>query len=335
MGLAASQSRFLSLSNRQHTIETRALMLMSNKRRLAVETDAVYKDYILALDSTKIKSIQYNTETGKTSWVDGSIYNLMRYQAAASTTGTAFFVQDKSSGRIYVDRDIANAFNNTLKEFIISESQKEGYNITDLNIDDNGDISDIKVNNGTSIEPNTPDHYRIMQAIASYMKTFNNTNEFIKKMNEITQDITFSNGVVQQEASNMYRASYYIEMFNAIKAGGGCIVTSDETCKKPEWVSNMIKNGEVILTMWDNEAEMLSKTSSVLNSDLREVTDDSAVEVAAQDYETALNVIHDKDAEYDKKLAKLESEREAIVTELEGLKEVMKNNVEVHFKVFS
>ena len=117
-------------------------------------------------------------------------------------------------------------------------------------------------------------------------------------------------------------------------AKNGYIECDDERSNNSTWVSNMVKNAQVILTMWDVETEMLSKTSTALNTKIREVTNNSRVDKASQVYEAKLDEINDKDKKYDTMLKKLESERTAIQTEIDSLENVIKNNIDRTFKIF-
>lgn len=110
MGLASSQARLLSLTSRQHTIEANAQRLLSDKMRLSNNSDASYQKYMNALEETALKTRQ-TSYLGETSWIDGSIYNLMRYNAPENTTGSIFFVQDLENGQLYIPQDILNRYN--------------------------------------------------------------------------------------------------------------------------------------------------------------------------------------------------------------------------------
>lgn len=125
MGLAASQARLLSLTSRQHTIEANAQRLMSEKMRLSNSSDAAYQKYMNALDETALKTRQTN-DVGETSWIDGSINNLMRYNASDDTTGSVFYVQDMESGKLYVPKEISDNYNN-----LTAATVPTGYDYTD------------------------------------------------------------------------------------------------------------------------------------------------------------------------------------------------------------
>ena len=136
------------------------------------------------------------------------------------------------------------------------------------------------------------------------------------------------------KASDEVKAAYYEEIYNAITAAGGWIEADEARAKNGTWVSNMVKNAQVIITDWDESKEILTNTTTALVTNLKEVTDQNYIEKVSQEYEDTLNTINAKDARFDKRLAQLESERSAIMTEVDGLKSVMKNNIEKTFKVF-
>ena len=131
------------------------------------------------------------------------------------------------------------------------------------------------------------------------------------------------------------RASYYEEIYKVLKSADGNLIECDEDrCQNPTWVSNMVKNGLVVLSTWDYDNEYLSKTAAVLNYEIKEVSNEDEIEKIASEYEETLAEINIKEKRFDKRLAVLESERQAIVTEVEGLKQVMDDNIDATFKVF-
>lgn len=111
MGLASSQARLLSLTSRQHAVEASAQRLLSEKIRLSNNSDAAYQKYMNVLEDTALKTRQTN-DLGETSWIDGNINNLMRYNAAENTGGSVFYVQDLETGKLYVPQEVFNNYNN-------------------------------------------------------------------------------------------------------------------------------------------------------------------------------------------------------------------------------
>ena len=184
--------------------------------------------------------------------------------------------------------------------------------------------------------------FKRVQKESTYVKNFlnnkgltqqdvNNYLEFLNlqtNMNAYTPDIEFV-------PSDKVLGPYYEQVYNAISSAGGWIGASDERAKNDTWVQNMIKNAQVILTTWDDENGMLSKTSASLNTNIKEVTDNSKTEQASQDYEAAMDKINNKDTTYDTVLSTLETERNSIKTEIDALNNVIKNNVDKNFKIMS
>jgi hypothetical protein len=108
MGLAASQVRLLSLTSRQHAIEYEAQRLQAQKLQLANESDAVYNEYLDALDATKI---QYKVVEN-----DGSTnYN------------DATFAKLKDAGFMF---HVGNTFTNDYATVKTALGTDEGVNIT-------------------------------------------------------------------------------------------------------------------------------------------------------------------------------------------------------------
>ena len=163
------------------------------------------------------------------------------------------------------------------------------------------------------------------------------TDDVVKydKFRGIKAEYELYQPVYQYVPNNRIQSAYYENLFNAISAAGGCIGVNEGTAKNDTWVSNMIKNGSVILATWDSEEELLSRTSAALHTDVQEIADDRKVEQAEQEYEASMAVINSKDLNYDTRLELLETERTALVTEIDSIKGVMNDNVKNYFRVFS
>lgn len=186
--------------------------------------------------------------------------------------------------------------------------------------------------------------YKILKRVASlrspvseFLSSNGITKDDIKNYQEYRQAAevykTYE-AVMVWKANDPVKAAYYEEIYNAITAAGGWIEADEARAKNGTWVSNMVKNAQVIITDWDESKEILTNTTTALVTNLKEVTDQNYIEKVSQEYEDTLNTINAKDARFDKRLAQLESERSAIMTEVDGLKSVMKNNIEKTFKVF-
>ncbi|MCR5266651.1 MAG: hypothetical protein K6E29_08700 [Cyanobacteria bacterium RUI128] len=171
-----------------------------------------------------------------------------------------------------------------------------------------------------------------------FLTTNGLTNQDIvnyRKYAEYKSDYEHYTPLITFVPDDKVKAEYYEQVYNAIKAAGGYTKIFDATAQSSSWVTNMVKSAQVILTTWDYETETLSKTADSLHYNLREIADNNAIEVAGQKYEDELTTINAKDARYDTRLEKLDSERSAITTEIESLKQVAKENVESTFKLYT
>ena len=135
---------------------------------------------------------------------------------------------------------------------------------------------------------------------------------------------------------------YYVNLFNLIKNIGGCIAmsTTDTRATSTEWLTNMIANGDVIMHKWDIEGGDDAKGEWMevsLSTDtlLQEVADEKNLKKAEALYEAENTKINNKDAQYDTLLSQTETERNAIKTEMDSLKQVRNDNIEKAFKCFS
>ena len=150
------------------------------------------------------------------------------------------------------------------------------------------------------------------------------------------------------EAERQPEFNYYVRMFNAIQQHGGCISIDDfngpsgDAASNSEWLTNMIRSGQFSIEQFhvDNNGNITLSGASV-NADQNLAytnttqIDKTALAKAEAEYEHALKVIDRKDKKFDLSLAKLETERNALDKQREGLKKVIEDNVERTFGIFS
>jgi len=80
--------------------------------------------------------------------------------------------------------------------------------------------------------------------------------------------------------------------------------------------------------------KVFDDTSVSTSTKVQEVSDEVGLKKAEAQYEADMNRINAKDTKYDNKLSQLETERNAIKTEIESLQTVAKDNVDRTFKIF-
>ncbi len=92
-------------------------------------------------------------------------------------------------------------------------------------------------------------------------------------------------------------------------------------------------NGNAITDEFGNT--LYEETNVATNTDFQEVSDETELKKAEAKYEADMRKINNKDKKFDTDLAALESERNAIKTEIDTLKSVAKDNVDRTYKLFS
>ncbi|MCD8378489.1 MAG: hypothetical protein LUB59_06855, partial [Candidatus Gastranaerophilales bacterium] len=113
------------------------------------------------------------------------------------------------------------------------------------------------------------------------------------------------------------------------------MVITDQYLNSSEWLHNAIQEGFVVIQVYSDTESAFEDTSVAVDTGLLEVQDETKIKKAEAQYEADMNEINKKDTRYDTQLSKCETEREAIVDELDSLRTVIDDNEERTFKLFS
>jgi hypothetical protein len=187
-----------------------------------------------------------------------------------------------------------------------------------------------------------------------------------------TKEETYWDGVSTHEVLDHYEDEIYdyeerwdttdSDISNAIAmyamSKRGVTVITDAQANSNSWLTNMINEGQAVLTTFDpskvdslsgltddeisnmtdeeyNEMMGIENTSVSVSTFLDEVSDKTGVKKAEAEYEADMKKIDRKDSQYDTQIASCETERTAIKDEMDSLKTVKNDNVERTFKLFS
>ena len=301
MGLAASQVRLLQLTSRQHRIEYQAQKIQAQKLQLANESDAAYNTYMAALDAKKIQ-YKYIENDGTISYKDATFNNMFKgYNVGVQNL---YALERVKTGTLILDSNTINV-------------AKDIFNLPTPT------YNDIK---------KMPEYNNLTE------DEYNKDNE---KYNHEYLKYKFSQGITNnsQDAAEL---DYYENLFDKISEYG---IDKLETMNvayadSSEWLTNMLANAEVILLKWEVEGGDDGKgawTESSVSTDLllQEVSDEKELKKAEATYEAETTRINRKDAQYDTLLSQTETERSAIKTEMDSLKQVRNDNIDKTFKLFS
>lgn len=135
-------------------------------------------------------------------------------------------------------------------------------------------------------------------------------------------------------------------LFDLIQSKGGCYnqnntgLTGEATRLAGNennnlWLTNMIKEGMISMYKLNVPDKSYYETNVATDTELQEVANDESVKKAEADYEANMRKINRKETKIDTELSSLEAERTSIKTEQESLKTVIKDNVNLSFKLFS
>ena len=112
------------------------------------------------------------------------------------------------------------------------------------------------------------------------------------------------------------------------------IVIDDNYLSDANWVHNLLEAGLIIIQAFSSIDKKFVDTSRAVDTGLETVQDETELKKAEAEYEASMRKIDAKDKRYDVELASLENERNAINTEMDTLKTVIKDNVDRTFKLF-
>ncbi len=109
--MAASQARLLTLTARLHDVEYEAQAIQNAKLTLADQEDAIYQEYLDALDATCITGIL--VQDGTQSTVAATFQNLCgswENTLAVGSGNLAYGIVNQSTGKLYVTQEVYNGY---------------------------------------------------------------------------------------------------------------------------------------------------------------------------------------------------------------------------------
>ena len=106
MGMAASQAKLLTLTNRLHDVEYKAQHIESQKIALATQKDELYQNYCDALDATKIQ-VAFKYQNGTSKYMDATFASVCNYNENRQKQYT---IRDANTGKVIVNEDVYDAY---------------------------------------------------------------------------------------------------------------------------------------------------------------------------------------------------------------------------------
>lgn len=129
--------------------------------------------------------------------------------------------------------------------------------------------------------------------------------------------------------------TYGTDQHSGAVANDNYIVVSDDLLDKSDWVNTCIKEGWILVQVFDTFENKFIDTSPAVDSRLETVPDTQWIKKAEATYEADMKKINAKETKIDTELQEIEADRTAVKTEQDDLKQIIKDNVDLSFKLFS
>ncbi len=329
MGLAASQARLLTITSRLHDIELKQQNISNQKMRLSNESDEVSTAYSKALNTQRF------TLNNGTSNVKMTIKNLY-------TTGSKYQLKT-TDGKTVLPQNIYDAFNATCKTGQDSmswrnkkyaEGHKESWEQDFVNEFIASVISGDTSTHGLARRYGL-DWPKWCEQNPTYPQDSDSFFDFIinngTNVDFTKSDIEYWKSLCQELQDESGRGSVVtngktIETYNS----SNTICLSSELLNDPNWLYNAIESGEFVLV--DTSGKEVSTSSA---KDIDTEYDKEVAARAEAEYNAATAKINRKEKILDNEARKLDTEYSAMNTEYESIKNIIKNNSDKTFNLFS
>ena len=140
-----------------------------------------------------------------------------------------------------------------------------------------------------------------------------------------TQNLTYDANIV----------NYYKNIFNEMRTKGYTTVDDEAKLKDNDWFVRQLKAGKLQLSYFSTVEKSFVATGLDSDESITQKEDSSAMAIAEQVYQNAMDKIERQDKQFDLQLNKLESEHSALSTEYDSVKNIIKKNVEKSFNIFN
>lgn len=320
--MSASQVRMLSLTARLSDLEFSAQSISNSKIRLADQSEQVAQAYSLALDKEKITVMSADTST----YMDATAYNLTTYNAI-STTDKQRFLKD-SNNRILVNSSVANAYNASQSTTGESYLLRQQYPTAEAYVR-------ATLGYFTKTEANDAGLTYDATAIAYHTNRYTGLEGFLNGLGYTSDPDNTDATLVKDDGAT----SYYSNVLDEIAASGyNCV--EDEKMSDNEWLYKQLTTGNIFLSEWnskggtDGKGAFVDISWSTGDTTLQTKSDTTELAKAEAEYNVAMASIQSKDKRFDLQLATINTEHNAVQTEIDVVKKVIEKNIQRSFKVF-
>lgn len=140
-----------------------------------------------------------------------------------------------------------------------------------------------------------------------------------------------------------YQLTGYTDSEGGVHSGHGFVPVSNSVANDREWIKNELDNGNIMLNIMETaqnnangvKVNIFTETNVSIDTNLSTATDELRVSRVAHDYENKLRAIDQKEKQLDTQLSRIENERNALKTEYDTVKDLVKKNIERNYKTFN
>jgi len=126
--------------------------------------------------------------------------------------------------------------------------------------------------------------------------------------------------------------TYYENLFTRMAQGYTTIDPANQN--SANWLDTQLKNGGAFLEKFDATSQKFVDTDTTSSSEISEQADNSNTAAIEAKYDADMQAIQTKDKRLDLNIKQLDTEHQALQTEMDSVKKVIDKNIESSFKTF-
>jgi ribosomal protein L9 len=163
------------------------------------------------------------------------------------------------------------------------------------------------------------------------------TSDAFKSANgDITSFLT-ALGVSDTDNTNK---TYYTRLFNELTGANGMITESDSNLASSDWLNTQLTNGNLYLEEFKMNSAGTGGTFQGIDwasgdNQIVQVDDDTELAKAKAHYDSNMTKINAKDQQLDLDMKNIDTEHNAVQTEIDSVSKVISKNIERSFKIFN
>ena len=340
MGMAASQARFLGLTARKTNVEYEGQQVNQQRTALSNESAGLFNQMLtLQVPTPPSATDYYNTRYVFDSM--GEDFSITKYDTAAGGAAGAYSIvveysetERKGYSSSPITQGTPMEFNNQVPTKIYLDGKEYEITLADAAGVDKGNIETINtaiISNDATRRPEDDTYYKYTVNKGEtgerkyYISSFDIANATLPD-----DGSTYTGGLTQYFAADA-------TVKKTTNATASFTTTTDGRFES------------VKITDVDNENLKDKLVNKTFELDLTQINDSEGYEAAMKDYEyqkmvyeraiqdinARTEIIQQQDRTLELRLKQLDTEQEALKTEMDAVKEVIQKNVESTFKTFA